>query len=97
MSEERLDVHIDGVTYSIKRRRFNSGNVGFKFQAGAVVHGRKVWIQVLVIDRKELTLEEQMRKRDANRRKKLTKRARRGVRAEQARAEAEAWRRRGSA
>jgi hypothetical protein len=65
---EKLEVHIDGVTYRLPRRRSKkSGQWGFLLSAGAIVHGRPSWVQVLVIDRVELEAEARIKKSAMNR------------------------------
>ncbi len=70
---ERLDIHIDGVTYNVPRRRFASGRIGFRLMAGAQVHGRKVWINAVVLDVEEVSPEERARKASRNRARRLAK------------------------
>lgn len=67
---EKLDIHIDGITYYVPRRRFKSGKMGFLLSAGQSVHGRMSWVQVIVRDTPELTYEQRMRRKIINRARK---------------------------
>lgn len=67
---ERLEVVVDGVTCMIPRRGFKSGQKGFLLSMGLIVHGRMSWVQVMVMDRPELTAEERIKKTAENRARK---------------------------
>ncbi len=72
---EQLEIVVDGVTCTVPRREFKSGQKGFRLEMGLLVHGRMSWVQVLVMDRRKLTPEERIKKTAENRaRKKARKR-----------------------
>lgn len=70
---EVLEVHVDGVTYRLPRQKLRSGRWGFYLTAGADIHGRRTWLQVIAMDVKELGPIEQARKMAKNRARKKAK------------------------
>ena len=76
-------MHIDGVTYRLRRREFKTGRVGFLLTTGAVVHGRPSWVQAMVLDNLPLEGEARIRKTTINRvRHKYQKKALRAQKAQ---------------
>jgi hypothetical protein len=71
---EKLEVKIDHITFRVSRRQFKkSKRWGFYLRTGGEVHGRRSWIQILVMETND-TPEERARKLEKNRaRKKLVK------------------------
>lgn len=64
--EEILEINFGGVTYQVKRRQFErSKRWGFYMTTGAHIHGRKSWVQILVMDVKELDVHSEIRKKAA--------------------------------
>lgn len=73
---EKLEVKIDNITFSIPRWKFNSGKEGYYLRTGFEIHGRKSWVQLMILDTVE-TPEQRLAKTAANRARHQQAKARR--------------------